>query len=136
MRRKSKIRLTLISTGIWICFIPAAILNGGLRDKFLNHAMGERYATPVSGILLCIFILIITRLLLPHIGPLSGKERCCTGLLWTLLTVTFEFTFGLAAGNTLNELLAAYNPTTGNLWLLVVITTFLSPFASSRLRFP
>lgn len=136
MKRKNKMRLTLMSAGIWLCFIPAAILNGGLRDRFLVHAIGERYATPVSGILLCILILIIARLLLPRIGQLSGRERCLIGLSWTLMTIAFEFTFGLTAGNTLHELLAAYNPMSGNLWLLVVFTTFLSAFVGSRFSSP
>ena len=49
------------------------------------------------------------------------------GIGWTLLTIAFEFATGLAGGNTVAELLAAYNPLTGNLWLLVLATTLLSP---------
>lgn len=36
---------------------------------------------------------------------------------------------GLAGGSTMTELLAAYNPLTGNLWLLVLAATLLSPAA-------
>ena len=49
------------------------------------------------------------------------------GIGWALLTIVFEFATGLAGGNTVAELLAAYNPLTGNLWLLVLATTLLSP---------
>ena len=37
---------------IWICFIPAAILNGGLREYVLAPAIGQKWALPVSGIIL------------------------------------------------------------------------------------
>ena len=32
------------------------------------------------------------------------------GIGWALLTIAFEFATGLAGGNTVAELLAAYNP--------------------------
>ena len=35
---------------IWLCFIPVAILNGGLREYVLTKAIGEKWALPVSGI--------------------------------------------------------------------------------------
>ena len=44
-----------------------------------------------------------------------------------LLTVIFEFATGLSGGNSISELLAAYNPLTGNLWLLVLAATLFSP---------
>ena len=37
---------------IWICFIPAAILNGGLREYILAPAFGQKWALPASGIIL------------------------------------------------------------------------------------
>ena len=55
------------------------------------------------------------------------KGCVAIGLLWTFLTLLFELTFGLAGGNSLRELLAAYNPLTGNLWVLVLAATLLSP---------
>ena len=50
-----------------------------------------------------------------------------TGIVWMLLTVIFEFITGLSGGNNISELIAAYNPLTGNLWLLVLAVTLLSP---------
>ena len=49
------------------------------------------------------------------------------------LTILFEFTSGLAGGSSLRELVAAYNPMTGNLWLLVLVTTLLSPAAVRKI---
>ena len=50
---------------VWICFIPVAILNGGLREYVLVKFIGEETALPVSGILLSVFIFLVTWLMLP-----------------------------------------------------------------------
>ena len=113
---------------IWICFIPAAILNGGLREYVLAPAIGQKWALPASGIILSGLIFLITWLMYPRlIKNSTRKEKWLIGIVWVLLTVIFEFTSGLAGGNSIAELLAAYNPLTGNLWLLVLAVTLLSP---------
>ena len=113
---------------IWLCFIPLAILNGGLREYVLLRAIGEKWALSVSGILLSACIFLITWSLLPRITKVHTSKDCwLTGICWALLTVSFEFAAGLANGNTMAELLTAYNPLTGNLWLIVLATTLLSP---------
>jgi len=51
------------------------------------------------------------------------------------MTVAFEFLFGrLVAHKSLGELLLAYDPTTGNLWLLVLVTIAVSPWLAARIR--
>lgn len=113
---------------IWLCFIPVAILNGGLREYLLAKAIGEEWALPVSGITLSVCIFLITWMLLPRmIKAFTSKNGWLIGIGWALLTIVFEFAAGLAGGSTVSELLAAYNPLSGNLWLLVLATTLLSP---------
>ena len=115
---------------VWVCFIPAAILNGGLREYVLTGAVGEKWALPLSGIILSACIFLLTWLLLPvTVKALSAKDSMRIGICWVFLTIAFEFTSGLAGGSTITELLAAYNPLTGNLWLLVLAATLLSPAA-------
>ena len=109
---------------IWICFIPAAILNGGLREYVLAPAIGQKWALPASGIILSGLIF----LMYPRLTKNSTRKgKWLTGIVWILLTVIFEFATGLSGGNSIAELLAAYNPLTGNLWLLVLATTLFSP---------
>ena len=94
---------------IWICFI-------------------QKWALSASGIILSGLIFLITWLMYPRlIKNSTRKERWQIGIVWVLLTVIFEFTSGLAGGNSIAELLAAYNPLTGNLWLLVLAATLFSP---------
>ena len=44
---------------VWLCFIPVAILNGGLREYLLVEAIGEEWALLVSGITLSVCIFLI-----------------------------------------------------------------------------
>ena len=119
---------------VWVCFIPVAILNGGLREHVLARALGEKWALPLSGIILSACIFLITWLLLPRtVKALSAKDSLRIGICWVFLTIAFEFVSGLAGGSTITELLASYNPMTGNLWLLVLVTTLLSPVMVGRI---
>ena len=100
---------------VWLCFIPVAILNGGLREHILLHTLGERWALPASGIILSACIFLITWWLLPRVARSSTwRDGWRTGTVWALATIAFELAGGLASGSTLAELLAAYNPLTGN----------------------
>ena len=112
---------------VWLCFIPVAILNGGLRQYVLVRWFDEVGANALSGVLLSLFILLITWLLLPRIVWYNQKESFRIGIVWMLLTIGFEFTFGLTGGISFRELFSGYNPMSGNLWLLVVVTTFGAP---------
>ena len=110
---------------IWFYFIPIAILNGGLREYVLVKTIGA--------LSVCIFL--ITWLLLPRmIKAFTSKDGWLIGIGWALLTIVFEFAAGLAGGNTVSELLAAYNPLSGNLWLLVLLTTLLSPVIVRKVK--
>ena len=125
----------LKSLPVWLCFIPVAILNGGLREYVLAKAIGAEWALPVSGITLSVCIFLITWLLLPRvIKAFTSKEGWLIGTGWALLTIVFEFAAGLAGGSTISELLAAYNPLTGNLWLLVLMITLLSPIIVKHIQ--
>ena len=120
---------------IWLCFIPVAILNGGLREYALVKAISEKWALPVSGITLSVCIFLITWLLLPRITKAVTTQDCwLIGICWSVLTIAFEFIIGLAGGNTTAEILNAYDPATGNLWLLVLAITLLSPVTTKKCR--
>lgn len=117
---------------VWLCFIPSAIFNGGFREYILERYIDTALANTISGVILCIIILIITWLLLPRLVVLNRKESYITGLIWMLLTVIFEFILGIVTGIPMEELISAYNPLSGNLWMLVILTTMFSPVIISR----
>ncbi len=116
---------------VWLCFIPIAILNGGFREHILQPIWGTRWALPLSGIILSILIFIATWTFLPRLGKFKQSDSYLIAFLWVVLTIIFEFSFGLSNGLTLMSLLQAYNPANGNLWILVVASTACSPILST-----
>lgn len=112
---------------VWLCLIPIAVLNGGFREYVLNNYFSQKASLVVSGIILIGLILIITKLLLCRIVILTKKECYIAGCFWMILTILFEFSSGIINEISVGELISAYNPMTGNLWVFVVIITFLAP---------
>ena len=119
---------------IWLSIIPIAILNGALREKILISWLGERCAEPVSGIILCLLIFIVSLVAIPRLGKGESRTYLKMGILWIVLTIIFETTFGLATGNNFGELLNAYNITTGNLWLFVVVFIGVAPWLIAKIK--
>ena len=119
---------------IWLALIPLAILNGGLREMVINPLIGEKYGQPVSGISLCLLIFIVCWFCIPRIGKGISKTYLVIGLWWILLTILFETGFGLLTGDTFAELLKAYDITTGNIWLLVVLFMGMAPWLTAKTR--
>jgi hypothetical protein len=126
--------MALKSMLIWATIIPLAILNGGLREGFLEPHLGSKYAQPLSCVILCVLIFIIAFIFIPRLGKGVSKIYLKIGLLWVLATVIFETALGFLMGNTLNEILSAYNIMTGNLWLLVVVFTGFAPIIAAKIK--
>lgn len=111
--------------GIWLLIIPLAILNGGLRENVLNK-LGS-ISLPLSGIILSICIFIIAYWLIPKIKNCTSKDYIVFGVIWFILTNLFDLFMYISEGGGIHDLLNSYNFLDGNLWILVVITTLLSP---------
>lgn len=119
---------------IWMALIPLAILNGALRDNVLTPWLGN-VALPLSGIILSLLIFGISVILIPKLGKGNQKTYIVMGMVWLVLTIVFEFGFSLTVeGIPLSVLLAAYDITTGNLWLLVLLTSGISPWLAAKIR--
>lgn len=56
------------------------------------------------------------------------------GLLWVILTIIFETSINLIIGKNFVEIVKAYNITTGNLWLLVMISIGCLPRLVARIK--
>jgi hypothetical protein len=112
---------------IWLSIIPLAILNAGFRERIFTPLIGSKYSLPISGITLCILIFIVSMIFTPKLGKGDPKTYGYMGLLWVSLTLIFETGIGFLMEKTVNEILKAYDITTGNLWLLVVIFIGCAP---------
>ena len=126
--------MVLKSMLIWLSIIPLAIANGAFREGLLIPLIGDKSANPISGIILCILIFIVSFIFIPKLGKGTKKTYLTIGLLWFFSTVIFETVLGLFEGIAFTEIINAYNITTGNLWLIVVIFTGIAPFLVAKIK--
>lgn len=117
---------------IWILIIPLAILNGGLRENVLNK-LGN-IALPLSGIILSICVFAVAFLLIPKIKNCKTGDYLVFGLIWFALTNIFDLSMYLSEGGGFTDLLNSYNFLSGNLWILVVVTTLVSPIVVAKIK--
>ena len=119
---------------VWLLFVPLAILNGALREGVIEPWLGAKYANPISVLILCILVLIVSYIFIPRLGRGSNRTYITIGVLWVFATVIFETVLGLLMGITINEIIDAYNITTGNLWLIVVIFIGIVPLLIAKIK--
>jgi hypothetical protein len=126
--------MVLKSMLIWLSFTPLAMINGGFRQLVLEPWIGESFARPISGIILCTCIFVVSLLFIPRLGKSSKKKYLTIGLLWVFSTIIFETVLGFIMGSTFIEIINAYNITTGNLWLIIVIFMWFIPLTVAKIK--
>ena len=120
---------------IWLLLLALAILNAGIREKLLASWFGPQLALPLSGLSLSLLIFLVTLLVAPLLKARKAVHYWMVGAIWLAMTISFEFLFGhLVIGHSWAKLLEAYNVSTGNLWLLVLLVTAVSPYLAARAR--
>ena len=118
--------------GIWFLIIPLAIINGGIREHILIK-LGN-IALALSGIILSICVVIVAYLLIPKVKNCKPKDYIMFGIIWFVLTNLFDLFMYISEGGGIKQLLNSYNFLNGNLWILVVITTLVSPIVVSKIK--
>jgi len=120
---------------LWLAILLLAILNGALREAVLIPAFGAFAGLIASGVLLSLLVFAVAFAAAPWYGPLPSSQWWLIGALWLLLTVAFEFGFGrLVQHKPWPELLDAYTFRGGNIWPLVLVVVFVSPWLAATLR--
>ena len=118
----------------WFPMLIIAIANGALRDLGYKKFTGELLAHQASTFTLLAFFSVYVHYIVGRIPPASASQAITLGLLWLLLTLIFEFGFGLLRGKTLSTLLTDYNIFKGRLWILIPLFTVVAPYIFYKLR--
>lgn len=129
--------LPLRAFGAWLLILACAILNGALREAVLLPAFGKPAALAISGLLLSALTLAVALSAIRWVGVTRASQSLAVGSFWLLLTLAFEFGFGLLVQrHTWQEMLEAYTFKDGNLWPLVLAVVLLAPLLAYKLRKP
>ena len=125
----------LKSLSIWGAILVLAILNGILREKILLPALGSGRGLFLSGVSLAAMILLLTCISVPWLGVRDRAGFFYVGLLWLILTLIFEFSFGmLLQGKSWHTMFRAYTFSNGNIWPLVLLITGAAPYIGAKFR--
>ncbi|MDN7137583.1 hypothetical protein J6J34_05075 [Pseudidiomarina sp. 1ASP75-14] len=127
-------RIALKVLMVWAGILVLAIANGLLRESVLLPTFGTPAALVLSGLILSALILMVAYFSLPWLQLKNNAQLFLVGISWLALTLVFEFSFGLWQGKSWPELLEAYSFKDGNIWLVVLLVTTLSPYIAGKLR--
>jgi len=120
---------------MWIAMLAAMFANGTLRVLLLQPRLGEEAARQWASLTGVVVIAILSRVFVRLCPEASPRQLLGVGAGWLALTLTFEFLFGhFVSGTSWTDLLADYDLTRGRLWVLVLLTTLLAPWAWGRSR--
>jgi len=120
---------------IWLVLSVLAVLNGLARNSFITPKIGEHGGHVASTILFCTVIFIVSLMSIRWMGPESRGNAWLIGIVWLVLTVSFEFLAGhYLFGSAWSKLLADYNLANGRIWLFVLLTTFFAPWCAAAIR--
>ena len=121
------------SLAVWSLLLLLAVVNGGIRQKWLVARAGERRAYSVSTVTLCIAILITTLLTIDWLNPASFSQALFIGAVWAALTLGFEIVGGhFLFHEPWAELIEDYDIKAGRIWILVPLTLLIVPAAVER----
>jgi hypothetical protein len=120
---------------IWCALLVIASVNGFVREAVLIPRLGEVAGRAFSTLALSAFIVILTWMSIRWMAPQSAEQTWAIGVLWVVLTLAFEFLAGhYLFHNPWDRLLEDYNVVRGRIWILVLITTLVSPRLCASLR--
>jgi len=128
-------RIAFRSFAVWLLIIVAEIFHGILRAIVLVRFVGEFRSNQIGVFTGSAILLVIARLTIRWIRAKQPFELLLVGLIWLLLTMTFEVLFGrFVMGLSWERIASDYNMLKGGLMPLGLLVLFLSPMIASKLR--
>lgn len=128
-------KIFLKASMIWFLIAIFAILNGVFRENVLISNLGQSMAVSVSGITLSMIVFIVTYLFFPLFGKQYALTYFLIGLQWVFMTLLFEFFFGhYMMGKSWSDILQVFNIMKGDLFIIVLIVSLLSPLLVAKIK--
>lgn len=130
-------KLLMLTIGTWFLFMILAIFNAIVRESIFSSFLNELRAHQLSTLTLMIIIFTITYLILHYTQiKLSDQQAIFIGLIWMLMTISFEFIAGhYLFGNSWEKLISDYNLLNGRIWIFIPITSIISPYLATKILY-
>lgn len=119
----------------WVPMLMVAVANGAIREATFAKSMPELRAHQLSTLSGSVLIGLVIFFVIRSWPPSSGGQALLIGIVWVLLTITFEFFMGLALmRRPLAQVLHDYNLLAGRLWVILLAWLALAPWVFFNLR--
>lgn len=119
----------------WLAIACLAVLNGILRQQLVAPMLGSDLALPISGITLSLMVFLVTYFSIGFFRTTKPAHYFLIGAQWVVMTLAFEFLFGhFVVGKSWGQLLQTFNIARGDLFLVVLLVSFFSPYAAARIK--
>jgi hypothetical protein len=122
--------------GLWLVMAVLAVANGALRETVILPRVGQYRGHVLSTALLVLAILAVSG---TYFGlaetSYSDAELALVGIIWTALTVGFEFLVGHVEGTPVSVTLGQYDVLSGQVWIAVPITLLCAPLVFGAIVF-
>ena len=117
---------------LWFPMLLIAVINGVIREAWFVKHMPTAAAHRVSTLTLIFLFAIYMAIIFSHFKLQSATHAVSVGLTWMVMTLIFEFGFGLYRGKEWAELLGDYNIFQGRLWVLIPLSLAVGPYIFYR----
>lgn len=120
---------------VWLVIILAESLHGTARRFLLEPYVGEFRASQIGVLTGAAIILVISIASVRWIGAKSVYQLLGVGLLWLVLTFSFELLLGrLVLGYSWERIGSDYNLIKGGLMVIGLMALMVSPVIAARWR--
>ena len=122
------------SLATWFVIMLFESTNGTVREVLLVPEFGDASARRISFATGILLIFCISMAMIRWINAHNAGTLLLIGLLWMALTVVFELGVGLLMGQSVEKILADYDPVQGGLMAYGIVYLGCMPLAAARLR--
>jgi len=119
---------------VWLLLMGVETLNGTLREIFIVPILGGRHARQVSMPIALLVIFSITLASIRWIGTIDKRQLFLLGVIWSVMTVCFEYLIAVVAlGQSWETFAQDYYISSGGLMPFGLVLLLFSPLLASRI---
>lgn len=127
--------LFLRALAIWFALIAAEFVHGIMRALFLVPYVGDFRARQIGVFTGSVLIILVVCIFIRWLHASDTKSLILVGVLWLVLTLAFEFSFGhFVFGRSWGDLASDYDVSQGGLLAFGMIVLIFSPVIAMRVR--
>jgi hypothetical protein len=119
---------------VWVILIAIEFVHGMLRAVFLVPVAGDLRSRQIGAFTGSLLVLAVALVFIRWIDAPHRRSLLVIGLVWLVLTLSFELAFGRLSGLSWDRLLSDYDVRRGGFLLFGMAVLLVSPLIAARLR--